>query len=563
MLNISTIFNEFNTKQLRGDILGGITAAIVSLPLALTFGVASGAGAEAGIYGAIIIGLFAALFGGTPTLISEPTGPMTVVMTAVVSSLIAANPEKGLAMAFTVVMIAGVFQILLGSLKLGRYLTLMPYSVISGFMSGIGIILIVIQLPTFLGQSDVKGGVQEIIFQLPSLFGNINLLDLSLGLLAIFVLFFTPKKYARLIPPQLTALVGITLLSVFLFSASDVKRIGEISFGLPSLIMPSFTVSELKIMLVSGLMLGALGCIDSLLTAVISDSLTRQQHKSDKELVGQGIANTVSGLFGGLPGAGATMGTVVNIQTGARSAWSGVVRALALLLVVAGASQLVQHIPMAVLAAIAIKVGINILDWSFVKRAHRISTSATLIMYTVLLLTVFVDLVVAVGVGMFIANLITVEKLSNVQENNIHLISDSDDSVPLSREEKQLLDEANKHRHTLLVYLSGPMIFGVSNALRREAKAIDKAQALVLDLSDVSLMDASISLAIENMLTAATEKRLPVFVVIPERCKKRKFPIFSTLAEANNIFTVASREEAFNKIIRWPEESSQPPLKVA
>ncbi len=556
-------FNDFNLKQLRCDFMGGITAAIVSLPLALAFGAASGAGPEAGLYGAIIVGLFAALFGGTPTLISEPTGPMTVVMTAVVASMIAANPENGLAMAFTVVMIAGAVQILLGSLRLGHYLTLMPYSVISGFMSGIGVILIVMQLPTFLGNENVKGNVAEIIFQFPALFSDIHLSEMTLGLLALAILFFTPTRIKSILPAQLIALVVATLISLWFFSSADLKRIGSISFGLPSLHLPTFTTSELQTMLVNGLMLGALGCIDSLLTAVISDSLTRQQHRSDKELIGQGIANTLSGLFGGLPGAGATMGTVVNIQAGARSAWSGVIRALSLLVFAFGASQLVQHIPMAVLAAIALYVGINILDWSFVKRAHRISKPATFIMYSVLLLTVFVDLIVAVGIGMFIANLITVEKLSNLQKNNIQLISDTDDKIPLKPDEKILFEKIIQIRKTLLVYLSGPMIFGVSNALRREAQAIDKAEALIVDLSDVSFMDATMSLAIENMLDAAIEKHVPVVVIFPEHCRKRELANFNAIA-AQKVCIVGTRQAAFQEVLDWQASlADQPILKVA
>ena len=183
--------NRLTFDNLKGDALGGLTAAIVSLPLALTFGVASGAGAEAGLYGAIIIGLFTSLFGGTSTLISEATGPMTVVMTAVVMSLVAANPENGMAMAFTVVMLAGLFQIMFGFLKLGKYITLMPYSVVSGFMSGIGLILIILQLAPALGQSSPSGGVLGTLFSLPELFSNIVTVELVLFCMTLLILFFT------------------------------------------------------------------------------------------------------------------------------------------------------------------------------------------------------------------------------------------------------------------------------------------------------------------------------------------------------------------------------------
>ena len=507
------IFNTFSINNLRGDIFGGVTAAVVSLPMALAFGVASGAGPVAGLYGAVLVGLFAAIFGGTPTLISEPTGPMTVVMTAVLTTLMANNPENGLAMAFTVVMIAGVFQIILGLLKLGKYITLMPYSVISGFMSGIGIILILLQIAPFLGQAAPAGGVVGTLKHLPLLWHNIELRETLLAAFTLAILFFVPKAWARLVPPQLIVLVLGTLASLVLFEAADIRRIGEIPLGVPSIHLPTFTREQLTGMILDGMVLGTLGCIDSLLTAVIADSLTRQEHKSDRELVGQGIGNVVSGLFGGLPGAGATMGTVVNIQAGARSALSGVARAVVLLMIVLGAARLTQHIPLAVLAAIAVKVGINILDWSFVKRAHRVSRHAAFIMYGVMLLTVFFDLILAVGLGVFIANVLTIERLSELQTKNVKAISDAGDDVPLTPEEKSTLDRANGR--VLLVYLSGPMMFGVSKAIAREHNTIRRYESVVLDLSDVPLIDTTISLAIENTIKDAVESRRRVFVVKP------------------------------------------------
>lgn len=507
------IVNQFHLRSLRGDIFGGVTAAIVSLPLALAFGVASGAGPAAGLYGAVLVGLFAAIFGGTPTLISEPTGPMTVVMTAVLTTMVAQNPENGVAMAFTVVMIAGLFQILLGLFKLGKYITLMPYSVISGFMSGIGIILILLQIAPFLGQSSPAGGVLGTLENLPALLMGLDVVETFLGVLTLVILFFMPKSFSRYVPPQLVALVAVTWLSLSFFADVDIRRIGEIPLGLPTIYLPTFTSDQITAMVLDGIVLGTLGCIDSLLTAVIADSLTRQEHKSNKELVGQGIGNVVSGLFGGLPGAGATMGTVVNIQSGARSALSGVVRALILLVVVMGAAKLTENIPLAVLAGIALKVGINILDWSFTKRAHRVSWHAAIIMYGVMLLTVFVDLIVAVGLGVFIANILTIEHLSELQSKNVKAISDAGDDVSLSDEDRALLDEAAGR--VLLVYLSGPMIFGVSKAIAREQATIHKYDSVIFDLSDVPLMDITISLAIENAITGAVESGRPVFIVKP------------------------------------------------
>ncbi|XQQ05353.1 MAG: SulP family inorganic anion transporter [Leptolyngbya sp. IPPAS B-1204] len=505
------ITNRIHFRNLRGDIFGGVTAAIVSLPLALAFGVASGAGPVAGLYGAVCVGFFAALFGGTPTLISEPTGPMTVVMTAIVSSLTASNPENGLAMAFTVVMLAGIFQILFGAFRLGKYITLMPYSVISGFMSGIGVILIILQIAPFLGQKAPKGGVLGTVMALPELLSNINPVAAILGALTLAIIFLMPSKLKRYAPPQLVALIVGTLVSVYAFPNADIPRIGEIPMGLPTIQLPTFSPGQMTLMLVDGAMLGMLGCIDTLLTAVIADSLTRTEHNSNKELIGQGIGNLVSGLCGGLPGAGATMGTVVNIQTGAKSALSGLTRAVILLLVVLWAAGLTQNIPMAVLAGIALKVGIDILDWSFLKRAHVVSWKGTLIMYGVLFLTVFVDLIVAVGVGVFIANILTIERLSEMQSQTVKAISDADDDIPLSAEDKQLLDQGRGR--VLLFYLSGPMIFGVSKAIARTHNAVSDIDALVLDLSDVPLLGVTVSLEIENVIKDAIDKGCQVYIV--------------------------------------------------
>ncbi|MEG4224675.1 SulP family inorganic anion transporter [Microcoleus sp. N9_B2] len=507
-----SITNQIRFNNLKGDIFGGVTAAIVSLPLALAFGVASGIGPIGGLYGAICVGFFAALFGGTPTLISEPTGPMTVVMTAIVASLTASNPEQGLAMSFTVVMLAGVFQIIFGIFKLGKYVTLMPYSVISGFMSGIGVILIILQIAPFLGQAPPKGGVLGTFMAIPQLLANVNPPEAILGALTVAIIFLMPKQIKKLVPPQLIALIVGTVISLTVFQGADIRRIGEIPVGLPPLQLPTFSAGQITVMFVDAVMLGMLGCIDTLLTAVVADSLTRTEHKSDKELIGQGIGNIVSGICGGLPGAGATMGTVVNIQTGATSALSGLTRALVLLVVVLGAAKLTQPIPMAVLAGIALKVGIDILDWSFLKRSHKVSVKGSLIMYGVMFLTVFVDLIVAVGVGVFIANILTIERLSNLQSAGVKLISDTDDDdAILSDEDKQLLDRGRGR--VLLFCLSGPMIFGLSKAIAREHNAMKDADALVMDLTEVPMLGVTASLAIENAIRDACDKGLQVYIV--------------------------------------------------
>ncbi len=506
------VFNQINLRNLKGDIFGGITATVIALPMALAFGVASGAGPQAGLYGAVFVGLFAALFGGTATLISEPTGPMTVIMTTIISQLVASyGDEQGLAMAFTVVMIAGGFQIIFGLLKLGQYITLMPYTVVSGFMSGIGLIMIILQIGPFFGHANPKGSILAILNALPEAIAQIKPLEMGLALLTIAILFLTPSKIKRTVPPQLIALVVGTLIAVLFLGDTDLRRIGEIPSGLPSIHMPFFTFDALRVMCVDGLILGMLGCIDALLTSVVADSLTRTQHDSDKELIGQGLGNIMSGLFGGIAGAGATMGTVVNIQAGAKTALSGITRALILLCIVLFAGGLTENIPLAVLAGIAMKVGIDIIDWGFLKQAHRVSVKAALIMYAVIGLTVFVDLMVAVGVGVFIANILTIQRLSELQSHDVKTITDADDAIILNEEEKKLLDRANNR--VLLFHLSGPMIFGVAKAIARQHTAMEDHDILIVDLTDVPLMGVTSSLAIQNAIKDALDQRRQVIIV--------------------------------------------------
>ena len=519
MLRASQVFNRLHFNNLKGDLFGGVTAAIISLPMALAFGVATDLGPIAGLYGAVCVGFMAALFGGTPTLISEPTGPMTVLMTAVVMNF--ANTYPGddgrpivLALSFTVVMLAGLFQIGFGLLKLGRSVTMMPYSVISGFMSGIGLILLVLQLPPLLGQESVKGGVLANFQAIPTFITNASLPELALGAGTIALLVFTPNAWRRWCPPQLLALVAGTVISLLVFGDTDMRRIGEIPIGLPELYFPTFEADQIQVMVVDGAILGMLGCIDALLTSTVADSLTRTEHNSDKELIGQGLGNLVSGFCGGLPGAGATMGTVVNIQSGGRTAVSGISRSLLLLVVVLWVGPLLQSVPLAVLAGIAMKVGFDIVDWSFLKRIHKVSRTGAMITYAVTGLTVFVDLIVAVGVGVFVANILTISRLTELRSKSvrtIQAITDMDDAVTFNEAEKALI--AQTEGHILLFHLSGPMIFGVAKAIAREHNEIERYEVLMLDLSDVPWLGVSSAMTLESAIEEATELNRRVYLV--------------------------------------------------
>jgi SulP family sulfate permease len=324
--------------------------------------------------------------------------------------------------------------------------------------------------------------------------------------------------------------------------------------GLPTLYMPTFSETELTRIIVDAVVLGTLGCIDTLLSAMVADSLTREQHDSNKELIGQGIGNIVSGICGGLPGAGATMGTVVNIQTGAQTILAGVIRALILLVVVLFAAPLAAGVPLAVLSAIAFKVGLDILDWSFLKRAHKVSKTSMAIMYGVLLLTVFTDLILAVGIGVFIANLLTIQRLSKYHAKHIRSISDSHDAASLSERESYLMTVANGR--VLLFHLSGPMIFGVAKAIAREHASMESVKALVIDLSDVPIMGTTVALSIENMALDARSDGAEVYVV-GARGQSRKRLQALGMFEIEGLMEAESREEALSRAVaNLTEESS-------
>ena len=494
--------NALDTSHLRGDIFGGLTAAVVALPLAIAFGVASGAGAIAGLYGAACVGLFAALFGGTPAQISGPTGPMTIVSASIFTQF-AENPG----IAFTVVMLAGAFQILFGAMRLGRFVNLMPYPVISGFMTGIGVILIIMQLEPLLGYPAPENVVNAITV-LPAEISNPNLHAVAIGLVSLGICLFTPTRLNRIAPAPLLALVIASLLAVALPGA---EVLGGIPTGMPQWQYPMIAFADLDTIIVSAAVLGALGSIDSLLTSLAADNVTRTFHDSDKELVGQGIGNVVAGLFGGLPGAGATIRTLTNVKAGGRTPLSGVVHAIALFLIVLGLGPVLSVIPHAALAGILMKVGLDVIDWRYLKRMLRAPTIDVVLMFVVLVLTVFVDVITAVAAGVMIASLAFVKESAELQIESIQALSDPEHAQFLSPEESDLFRRCRGR--LLFLYLSGLMSFGAAKELSRRIGIADTFDVFVLDLHDVPKVDGSAALALEEIIDQAVASGKDVLVV--------------------------------------------------
>lgn len=497
---MNKFINGLHFNNIRGDIYGGLTAAIVALPLALAFGVSSGAGPVAGIYGAIFVGFFAALFGGTPAQISGPTGPMTVVMTAIFTqytSLYPNDPQTGAALAFTVVMLGGVFQVLFGVFKLGKYINLVPHPVTSGFMSGIGVIIILLQFAPLLGHAAAGDPVASIA-ALPEVLAHPQGDALTLGVIVLAIVYFLPLRINNIIPSPLLALIVGSSVYLLIFPDSQVSVLGEIPSGLPNPQMPVMEVELAVDMVKSAFVLALLGTIDSLLTSLVADNMTRTYHESDRELIGQGIGNAVAGLFGGLPGAGATMRTVVNVKAGGRTPISGALHALVLLVAVLGAGSVASHIPHAVLAGILIKVGSDIIDRDYLKRITSAPKTDVIIMFTVFFITVLVDLITAVGVGMVMVSFLFLKRMSDLQIESIIAITEPSEEAPLNEQESAILKEAAGR--ILLYHFGSPLSFGAAKGMVRRLAAFKEYDVLILDLSDVTMVDYTSSRAIDSMI---------------------------------------------------------------
>lgn len=483
--------------NIKNDILAGITVAIVALPLALAFGVVSGAGAVAGLYGAIILGFFAALFGGVAVQVSGPTGPMTVVT----ASAITAFPNDFQSV-MAVVFFAGLIQISFGLVDLGKWVKFIPYPIISGFMCGIGVIIIILQINPILGLE----ASSSIIFILKNLYKNIQNINyeaLLIAILTLIIMFFTPKKISKIIPSALIALFLLTSFSS-IFSL-ELQRIGEIPSELPDFIFPiSFDILQLNTILTFAITLAVLGSVDTQLTSVFVDSRLKTSHNSKKELIAQGVGNTLCSFFGAIPGAGATMRTVVNMNNGAKTRISGMTHSVVLLLIALFFAPLASKIPLALLAGILIKVGFDILDYRFIKIIKKVSKDNILIMLSVFLITIFVDLIMAVALGLAISSILALYKISvkvRIKEYKSGIS----------------LDNSCKRIDTIKV--EGPLFFTTSIPLE---KALEKTkdEIVIINCLEVTYLDISAILKLEDIVEKFKEKNKKIILLVKYSHKK-------------------------------------------
>lgn len=569
----------FDFKHLRGDIFGGITAGIVALPLALAFGVSSGLGPMAGLYGAIFIGFFAALFGGTNTQISGPTAPMTAVSMVVIAGIVAANDgdiNKALPAILTIFLLAGLMQVGLGFLGLGKYIRYIPYPVVSGFMTAIGVIIITTQILPSVGYypkedmeyvNEFKAPAEEIILRniledeakegilvledfkvtieeagkiteadilqesktlagkeasgvigalklMPRAFANINWIELLLALGTI-VIIYGFKRITKVVPSTLVAL--IVMSGIADLSGINYRPVEKIPSGLPIPNLELFTQFDLAMIapyIFTALTLALLGAIDSLLTSVVADNMTKTKHNPNKELVGQGIGNSVAAVFGGIPGAGATIRTVVNINAGGKTRLSGMIAGVLLLLTLLLLGPVASRIPAAVLAGILITVGISVMDYKGLKAIPSMPKMEVAIMITVLVLSSLWNLVYAVGIGLVIASLMFMKKIGDVtsEESEIKSLKDTPwpDEVDFPEDYKEKV---------FIKHVNGPLFFGSTSNFQALIKQIpDTAEAVIIRMSKVPYMDQSGLYAMEDVLVdLVSQGKHVIFVGLQEQ----------------------------------------------
>lgn len=572
-------------SNIKGDAFGGITAGIVALPLALAFGVSSGLGPSAGLYGAIFLSFFAALFGGTNTQISGPTAPMTAVSMVIIAGIIAANDgdiNKAIPAILTVFLLAGLFQVGLGVLGFGKYIKYIPYPVVSGFMTAIGVIILVTQILPAIGyypKEDMpyvdkfKPQAEEIILQnilreeagegilvledfketiarselitqddilkesktlaaneasgvlgaikiLPRAIRNISWLEVILALSTIIIIYGF-KRITSAIPSTLVALIVVSGVAVgFGF---DYRPIEEIPSGLPIPnleIITGFSFGSITPYIFTALTLALLGAIDSLLTSVVADNMTKTKHLPNKELIGQGIGNSIGAIFGGLPGAGATIRTVVNINSGGKTKLSGMIAGIMLLFILLALGPVASRIPAAVLAGILITVGIGVMDYRGLKAIPSLPkdmkigplkvSSEVIIMLVVLVLSSTWNLVYAVGIGLIIASLMFMKKIGDLTAER--------SDVKSLKHEKAWKDEFNfpekLKEEVFIKHIKGPLFFGSTSDFQQLSKQIPKtASTVVIRLGRMQYMDQSGLYAMEDVLVDLRKDNINVLFV--------------------------------------------------
>ena len=540
----------------RGDVFGGISAGIVALPLCLAFGSLSGLGPEAGLYGAIAAGILAAIFGGSPVLVTGPTNPMTLVAATVVAVNMLPTGEANIAVVVTAFLLAGALQVLLGVLRLGGFIRYVPYPVISGFMERNRCYH---HHPAALSHCRRCGtflDAVKILRSLPMLPGSIVWPVALLGVATFAIIQILPRL-TRKIPASLVALIVVTACAVTF--GIDAPRIEAIPAGLPALVIPKLTFDQGAVILTAAVELAVLGAIDTLLSALLADSLTKSHHDSNRELIGQGIGNIGAALVGGLPGAGANIRTIVNIEAGGKTRLSGVVHGLFLLAVLLGLSKLVQYIPNAVLAGILVGAGLGCIDFRGLAHLGKVPRSDAAVLLIVLGLTVFSGLIVAVAAGLVIASFIFMKKVADISERQTAISMLADE--PWADE----IDIPPEYRDGLLVkHVEGPLFFGFARGFLNIAARAAGGRLLVLRMDRVSLMDQSGAYALQDALVDLKSSAMRIVLVglpVAQRDILEAIHVIPDLVSTKDLFeNFAELKAALPKMLAEIRAAEQGPV---
>ena len=496
LARVSQLRHRYNFQTMFGDVLGGITAAVVGLPVALAFGVSSGLGPAAGIYGAVAVGFFAAVFGGTRSLISGPTGSMTVAMAVIVTSY-----SENMAQAFTIVIMAGLIQMLFGFLRIGRFVTYTPYSVVAGFMTGVGIIILSVQILPFMGADPVTGGPIEAIRNFSGIIEDFDVSAVGIAGVTLAVAIIWPSRLDKYLPSTLVALGAGIIVTVLWFS--NAPTIGNVPTDLPVLKMPALSFDALVRAIEPAMVLALVGSADTLLTALVGDSMTRARHDPNKELFAQGIGTVVTGFIQGLPGSGATPSTIANIRAGGSTIVSGVIAVVILVVMILALEDYVAKIPNALLAGVLMKVALDTMEWRFVTRLLRIQREHMVVMLLTLGLTVFLDLVTAIAVGMIAAAVTSARQFERLELDSVVSVPILDQSLFGTgvREEEM----GSFSARVGLVALRGSFTVASSRKLLDTiGEDIREHEVVILDFSNTVYMDESAAMVIERLIETAT-----------------------------------------------------------
>ena len=503
---LAQLRHHYNFQTMFGDVLGGITAAVVGLPVALAFGVSSGLGAAAGIYGAVAVGFFAAVFGGTRSLISGPTGSMTVAMAVIVTTY-----AQDMAQAFTIVIMAGLIQMLFGFLRIGRFVSYTPYSVIAGFMTGVGIIILSVQILPFMGADPVTGGPVEALRNLPGIIEGFDLSAVGIAGVTLGVAIIWPSRLDKYLPSTLVALFAGIIVTVLWFS--NAPTIGNVPTDLPVFKMPALSFDALVRAIEPAMVLALVGSADTLLTALVGDSMTRARHDPNKELFAQGLGAVVTGFIQGLPGSGATPSTIANIRAGGRTVVSGVIAVVILVVMILVMGDYVARIPNALLAGVLMKVALDTMEWRFVTRLFRIQREHMVVMLLTLGLTVFLDLVTAIAVGMIAAAVTSARQFERLELDSVVSVPILDQSFfgtevgeeDVGEEDVGEEDMESFSARVGLIALRGSFTVASSRKLMDTiGEDIREHEVVILDFSSTVYMDESAALVMERLIETAT-----------------------------------------------------------